>query len=112
MQVTMPELAEIETVELKQRLDRGDRLSILDVREPEEVAIAAFPGAINVPMGEVPSRLAELDPEAEWIIVCHHGMRSANVAMYLLRNGFEKIANLSGGIDEWSLTVDPATPRY
>jgi rhodanese-related sulfurtransferase len=112
MQVTMPELAEIETVELKQRLDRGDRLSILDVREPEEVAIAAFPGAINVPMGDVPSRLAELDPEAEWVIVCHHGMRSANVAMYLLRNGFEKIANLSGGIDEWSLTVDPATPRY
>ena len=108
----MPEIAEIEPTELKQRLARGDRLSILDVREPEEVAIAAFPGAFNVPMGEVPSRMAELDPEAEWVIVCHHGMRSANVAMYLMRNGFEKIANLSGGIDEWALTVDPATPRY
>ncbi|HEX4210451.1 MAG TPA: rhodanese-like domain-containing protein [Candidatus Binataceae bacterium] len=108
----MPEIVEIEAMELKQRLERGDPLLILDVREPEEVAVAAFPGALNVPMGDVPSRLAELDPEAEWVIVCHHGMRSANVAMYLIRNGFEKIANLSGGIDEWSLTVDPATPRY
>jgi rhodanese-related sulfurtransferase len=108
----MTEIAEIEPMELKQRLERGDRVSILDVREPEEVAVAAFPGALQVPMGDVPSRLAELDPEAEWVIVCHHGMRSANVAMYLLRNGFEKVANLSGGIDEWSLTVDPATPRY
>jgi rhodanese-related sulfurtransferase len=108
----MPEIDEIEPMELKQRLERGDRLSILDVREPEEVAIAAFPGALHVPMGEVPSRMAELDPEAEWVIVCHHGMRSANVAMYLVRNGFEKIANLSGGIDEWSLTIDPSTPRY
>lgn len=108
----MSEIAEIEPTELKQRLEHGDRVSILDVREPEEVAIAAFPGALHVPMGEVPSRMAELDPGAEWVIVCHHGMRSANVAMYLMRNGFAKIANLSGGIDEWSLTVDPATPRY
>ncbi|HTT74623.1 MAG TPA: rhodanese-like domain-containing protein [Candidatus Binataceae bacterium] len=108
----MPEIIEIEPIELKRRIERGEHLSILDVREPEEVAIAAFPGAINVPMGEVPSRLAELDPEADWVIVCHHGVRSANVAMYLARNGFEKVANLSGGIEEWSLTVDPSTPRY
>ncbi|MGA2412052.1 MAG: rhodanese-like domain-containing protein [Candidatus Binataceae bacterium] len=108
----MIEIAEIEAIELKRRLDQGERLSILDVREPEEVAIVSFPGAIHVPMGDVPSRLAELDPEAEWVIVCHHGVRSANVAMYLARNGFEKIANLSGGIDEWSLTIDPSAPRY
>jgi rhodanese-related sulfurtransferase len=108
----MLEIAEIEGRELNERLKRGERPMILDVREPEEVAIASFPGAIHVPMGEIPSRLAELDPEAEWVVVCHHGMRSANVAMYLVRNGFDRVANLIGGIEEWALTVDPSTPRY
>lgn len=108
----MAEIAEIEGWELNDRLQRGERLVVLDVREPEEVAIASFPGAIHVPMGDIPSRLAELDPEAEWVVVCHHGMRSANVAMYLIRNGFGKVANLIGGIDEWALKVDPSVPRY
>jgi rhodanese-related sulfurtransferase len=108
----MVEIAEIEGWELNERLRRGERPMILDVREPEEVAIASFPGAIHVPMGDIPSRLAELDPEAEWVVVCHHGMRSANVAMYLARNGFDRVANLIGGIEEWALTVDPSTPRY
>jgi len=108
----MADIIELEPVELKRRLDRGDIPAILDVREPEEVAIAAFPKARHIPMGDIPSRLTELDPDAEWVIVCHHGMRSANVAMYLSRMGFEHVANLTGGIDAWSLTVDPSVPRY
>ncbi len=108
----MAEIGEIEPVTLKRRMVRGDRLCVLDVREPEEVACAPFPGALHVPMGDVPSRLSELDPDAEWVIVCHHGIRSAQVAMYLARMGFERVANLSGGIDQWSLMVDPSTPRY
>ncbi len=108
----MAEITELEPLELKRRLDRGEQLTILDVREPEELAIAALPGAKHIPMGDIPSRLAELDPDAEWVIVCHHGMRSANVAMYLARMGFEHIANLTGGIDQWSLTIDPSVPRY
>lgn len=108
----MPQAGEIGPIELKQRLARGDRLKILDVREPEEIAIAEFPGALHVPMGDVPSRLTELDPDAEWVVVCHHGIRSAQVAIYLARMGFERVWNLSGGIDAWSLAVDPATPRY
>lgn len=108
----MPQAGEIGPIELKQRLSRGDRLKILDVREPEEIAIAEFPGALHVPMGDVPSRLTELDPDAEWVVVCHHGIRSAQVAIYLARMGFERVWNLSGGIDAWSLAVDPATPRY
>jgi rhodanese-related sulfurtransferase len=108
----MAEIGEIEPTELKERLARGERLTILDVREPEEIAIAAFPGAIHVPMGDVPSRLTELDPEAQWVVVCHHGIRSAQVAMYLVRMGFERVSNLNGGIDAWSLTADPSTPRY
>jgi rhodanese-related sulfurtransferase len=108
----MAEICEIEAAELKQRLDRGDELVVLDVREPEEVALASFPAAMHIPMGDIPSRMTELDPDAEWVIVCHHGIRSAQVAMYLARMGFERVSNLSGGIDAWSLTVDPSTPRY
>jgi rhodanese-related sulfurtransferase len=63
-------------------------------------------------MGEIPSRAAELDPGQETVVVCHHGIRSAQVAMYLARLGFTRVANLSGGIDLWSVTVDPAVGRY
>ncbi len=108
----MAEIGELEPMEVKRRLDRGEELALLDVREPEEVRIAALPGAIHIPMGEIPARLAELDRDAEWVVVCHHGVRSAQVAMYLARIGFARVSNLSGGIDEWSLTVDPAIPRY
>lgn len=107
----MNEIGQFDPEELKARLDRGDDLSVLDVREVEELAIAAFPSAIHVPMGEIQARIAELDPNAEWVVVCHHGMRSAQVAMYLAGMGF-KVANLNGGIDRWSLEVDPSTPRY
>jgi rhodanese-related sulfurtransferase len=108
----MGEVAEIEPAELKRRLMRGDKLRILDVREPEEVELAPFPNAVNVPMGEVPSRLSELDPAEEWVVICHHGIRSAEVAIYLARRGFEHVANLAGGIDRWSLAVDQSVPRY
>jgi rhodanese-related sulfurtransferase len=82
------------------------------VREHAEIAIAPFPGAVHIPMGDIASRLAELDPDCETVVVCHHGIRSAQVAMYLARLGFEHVSNLSGGIDAWSATVDPALPRY
>lgn len=97
---------------LKARLDAGDRPVVLDVREPEELALAKFPGAISIPMREIPSRLAELDAAAEIVVVCHHGMRSANVAGYLEEHGFSRVVNLSGGIDAWSSLVDPTVPRY
>ena len=108
----MRDIEEIGPAELKARLERGDGVMIVDVREGEEVAIARFPGARHIPMGDIPSRLAELDPDRETVIVCHHGIRSAQVAMYLTRLGFERVSNLSGGIDLWSATVDPAVPRY
>lgn len=107
----MPELSEITPGELKKRIDRGDHPLVLDVREPWEVAAASLPGAVNIPMGEIPSRLSELDPGRETVVLCHHGIRSAQVAMYLARNGFEKVSNLAGGIDAWA-DLDPAVPRY
>jgi rhodanese-related sulfurtransferase len=108
----MATISEIEPQELSLRLARGDQLSLLDVREPEEVALAPFPGALHLPMGDIPSRVNELDATAEWVIICHHGIRSAQVAMYLAQMGFARVANLSGGIDSWSLTVDESVPRY
>jgi rhodanese-related sulfurtransferase len=108
----MAEVGEISALELKRRLDRGEAIVLLDVREPEEIAIAPFPGALHVPIGDIPARLGELDPDAEWVVVCHHGIRSAQVAMYLARMDFERVSNLSGGIDAWSLTADPSIPRY
>lgn len=106
------EVSEIAPVELKQRIDRGEQPLILDVREAEEIAIAPFPGALHIPMGEITSRIADLDPDRETVVVCHHGIRSAQVAMYLARLGFDRVLNLVGGIDAWSATVDTALPRY
>lgn len=108
----MAEIGEIDPVALKARRDHGDKLIVLDVREPEEIAIAPFPDALHIPMGDIPSRLTELDREAEWVVVCHHGVRSAQVAIYLAHMGFARVSNLTGGIDAWSLTADPSTPRY
>jgi len=108
----MADVGAIDPVALKRRLDDGDDVLILDVREPNEVFVAPFPGAMHIPMGEIPSRVSELDPERETVVVCHHGVRSAQVAIYLARLGFEHVLNLSGGIDAWSETADPTTPRY
>ena len=105
-------IEKIDPVTLKARLDRGESVLILDVREPFEIALAPFPGATHIPIGDIPSRLTELDPDQETVVVCHHGVRSAQVAMYLAQMGFERILNLSGGIDAWSEDADPSTPRY
>ena len=89
---------------------------LLDVREAWEVATAAIrvDGAesLHIAMGEIPSRLSELDPSRPVLCICHHGMRSAQVAHFLSRQGFQTVYNLAGGIDAWSPHVDAAVPRY
>lgn len=89
---------------------------LLDVREPWEVQLAAIriPGAstVNLPMGQIPQRLGELDPAQPILCICHHGMRSAQVVAFLERAGFDSVYNLAGGIDAWSAQVDPSVPRY
>ena len=106
------EIDEIGPMELKARLERDDKPFLLDVREVWEVQMASIAGAANIPMGEIPARLSELDPGKETVVVCHHGIRSAQVAVYLARRGFERVINLIGGIDAWSREADPAVPRY
>lgn len=108
----MAELFETHPAELKARLDRGETVFVLDVREPGEIALSAFPGATHIPMNDIPARIGELDPARETIVVCHHGMRSAQVGMYLARNGFTRVVNLAGGINAWSIEADPSVPRY
>jgi len=105
-------IGKIDPVSLKTRIDQGESVLVLDVREPFEIALAPFPGATHIPMGDIPSRLTELDPDRETVVVCHHGVRSAQVAMYLAQMGFERVLNLAGGIDAWSEDADPSTPRY
>ena len=85
---------------------------LLDVREPWEAEIASIPGATLIPMGEVASRLQELDPDRPTVVVCHHGARSLNVTMWLRAQGFEHVQSLAGGIDGWSQSIDNSTPRY
>lgn len=89
---------------------------LLDVREPWEVQTACVSEdgfkLLAIPMREVPARLAELDPDQPIACLCHHGMRSQQVANFLVQNGFTEVVNLQGGIDAWSHEVDPSVPRY
>lgn len=96
-----------------ERRGQGIPMTLLDVREDWETALAAVPSAtVHIPMGQVPDRLAELDPAAETIVICKSGGRSLEVARLLERRGFASVYNLAGGILAWSRDVDPRIPRY
>ena len=107
-------LVQIGPTALKSRLDDTSRPApvLIDVREPWEVDICRIPGALNIPMNSVPDRLAELDPNAETVVICHHGGRSQQVALFLERNGFKNLLNLAGGVHGWAGEVDPGMPTY
>ena len=91
--------------------EKGARL--IDVREPWEVATTHIEGSVPMPMGDVPARAhQELDPEERLVVLCHHGMRSMNVTVWLRNQGFEQAQSLHGGIDAWSAEVDPTVSRY
>ncbi len=97
--------------ELKQRLDSGESLFVLDVREPWEYQVANIGGNL-IPLSDLPRRVAELNPEQEIVVQCKSGGRSQRAAEFLARNGFEKIHNLAGGITAWSSEIDPSIPKY
>ena len=105
---------QISSTQLKAWLD--DKASrkplLLDVREPQEFAHCHIDGAQLMPMNTVPARMQELDADAPTVVICHHGMRSAQVAMYLQQQGFGRLFNLSGGVAAWAAQVDPAMPSY
>ena len=85
---------------------------LLDVREPWEFQLCHIDGSLAMPMASVPARFRELDHKAETVVICHHGGRSAQVAMFLERNGFDQVINLSGGVAGWAAQVDPGMAQY
>jgi adenylyltransferase/sulfurtransferase len=103
---------EIEVTEVKEKLDRGDKFVLIDVREPHEYQICNIPAAKLIPLGEVGKRLGELDPEADIVIHCKSGMRSAKACGILKAAGFKHVRNMKGGILAWSDRVDPSVPKY
>jgi rhodanese-related sulfurtransferase len=100
--------------ELKAWLDDAARTApvVLDVREPWEVQTAALPQGVSIPMREIPARFDELDADQPVVVLCHHGARSMQVAYFLEHQGIAQVHNLTGGIDAWSVLVDPTVPRY
>src|SRR5437764_646474 len=103
---------EIEVKEVKQKLDRGDQFTLIDVREPHEYQICNIPGAILMPLATVQQRMGELDPEDDIVIHCKSGMRSARACGVLQAAGFKHVRNMKGGILAWSDQVDPSVPKY
>jgi rhodanese-related sulfurtransferase len=104
---------EVTPVEVKRRIDSGAILRLIDVREPEEFAICRIEGAELIPMRTVPEHLQKLDDGGPLLVFyCHHGMRSLSVVDWLRRQGVEHCQSMAGGIDLWSIQVDPAVPRY
>lgn len=107
-------MRELSVRDLKAAQDDGTAADwdILDVREPWEHALCALPEARLIPMPGLPGRLPELDPRRTTVVLCHHGLRSYQVAVWLERNGFTDVANLSGGIDAWAREIDPDMAQY
>ena len=108
-------IPQMSVKELKQRLDAGDDLFILDVREPFEYQIARIEGRVGghlIPLNELPKRMSELNTAQEIVVQCKSGGRSQRAAEFLAKNGFTKLHNLAGGITAWSNEIDPKVPKY
>lgn len=107
-----PTMVEMTPRELKAKIDRGDDFVLVDVREPHELLIAAIPGAVSIPLGSLPARAGELDPDAEIVLMCRSGRRSADALVFLQAHGFTNLANLRGGVLAWADDVDPSVAKY
>lgn len=103
----------ISPAELQEKLrtDPG-KLQLLDVREPFEFEICRIRDSFNIPLGEITRRRSELDEDRETVVICHHGMRSMQAALWLEQNGFSGVFNLAGGIEAWANEIEPDMPRY
>ena len=97
---------------LKQRLDRGDKLELIDVRDPWEFDTCSIDGSRNIPMTEMESRLDTIDMSMDIVLICHHGLRSLQIAYYLEGLGYLRMINLEGGIHAWAENVDPEMAQY
>ena len=105
---------EIDVTAVKSLLDAGEDFLLLDCREPDEHNLVHIAAARHIPMGDIPGRLAELQPfrDRRIVVHCHHGGRSLQVTNWLRGQGFTQVQNMQGGIDQWSVQIDPTAPRY
>ena len=110
--MTSSGVATVAVNELRQMLSRADPPLLLDVREPDEWQFCRIEGAQHLPMSQIEQRVAELDAMRETVLYCHLGVRSQMVAEFLITKGFSRVASLAGGIDAWSVFVDPTVARY
>ena len=109
----MPTYQNLTPAEVKAKLDRGDAFRLIDVREPHEYAYARIEGSELLPLSRAQEWVGDLPDDQELVFMCHHGSRSAQVAGYLAsQRGLANVANMLGGIDEWSRLIDPGVPRY
>ena len=107
-------MRQISPAQLAQRLNDAQQPAplLLDVREAWELEICLIEGSVAMPMGSVPARFPELDRDRETVVICHHGGRSAQVCMFLERQGFSSVINLAGGVAGWAAQVDPRMAQY
>ncbi len=105
-------IKQLSITDLKTKIDNQEPLLLLDVREPNEFQYAHIDNSVLIPLHQIPQRLDELNKQQEIVVICHHGMRSQQAALYLEHSGFTNLANLQGGIDAWSLLCDTSMPRY
>ena len=103
---------QIEPREVKQRLDRRDKFLFVDVREPWEFQATRIEGATLIPLGQIPGSLNEFEKAGDVVLFCHHGMRSLDAAAWLRAQGVEGARSMNGGIERWSIEIDPEVPRY
>lgn len=105
-------MKDISVEDLAGWLRDGKDFILLDVREPDEIAAAALPESVAIPMREIPTRMAELPQNKPIAVLCHHGGRSERVAQFLVARGFDDVSNVDGGIDAYARQIDPSIPRY
>jgi sulfur-carrier protein adenylyltransferase/sulfurtransferase len=108
----MHSVPSITVEELKKEQDRGEKVTLVDVREPHEWAISEFPGSVKIPLGALPQRFRELSSDANLVVYCRSGSRSAQAVQFLLASGFAKARNLTGGINRWAESIDPSMRKY
>ncbi len=106
----------VEELAISLQTDGGETVQLIDVREPQEVATAAIPGFINLPLSQYEQWATQIhdhfDAEKETLVMCHHGIRSAQMCYWLNQQGFRNVKNIIGGIDAYSLAIDSSIPRY
>lgn len=108
----MADFGEVSVTELDAEIKAGKSLVLLDVRGDDELEVSKLDGIVHIPMGEVPLRKDELNPEDEIVVICRTGNRSEKVAKFLAKNGFGKVRNMVGGMNGWATEVDPSMETY